>query len=732
MTTSTGAGPLSGIRVIEAATGRPARIAAMLLADLGADVVRVVDPTAPPEPLTPDTLCWDRGKRIHPLPSAAVASTVAQADVALVDAPPSTLSEVGWDADTLRRSHPELVHIWLPPYGVNGEWQDLPEDPLLLAALSGVPLYFPADDDSPVAPVGIGLTYLHGAIGAAAAVAGLVGRQRQGVGTSGVITGLHAVAALMGTALVDFLDGTKAAPQRDSKGGPNWRLYECADGRWLHLAALTPDIFFRALEVVDRLDLMAHPAIAGDWQSVFDLSRGRPVVTAALEPIFASEPSDHWLAKLRAARVPCAVVQSRSDWLDGPIVRENHGRRDLTHLTLGPVTMPNVPIIFGRTPVDVRGFGTPDAPGPVWPDSDNGSRAQGADAADLPLAGVQVVDGASFLAGPSISTLLADFGADVVRIEPPGGDTYRTYSLSFLALNQRKRGIIVDLKQPDGVAALHALLAEADIYVENLRPHALADLGLADDQPTPRFPNLVHCSVSAFGRAEAFADIPGFDPVLQTVSGMAAAQGPDGHPIVGAAPINDVSTGALGALGSLAALYHRLTGGPGQRLWVSLAASSTFVQSGEFTSWPGSPPPPQGDLLYRGPDADRRYYACRDGWLAVAAVTPTERAGWVRALDGAPADTAMAGRSVADAIALLLAHGVPACRVVMDDVRLDDPFLVANEFSHLVAMPEGTARVVTHLSSWPSAPEPRASRFFAPGDDTEAVFAELKTEDSRP
>jgi crotonobetainyl-CoA:carnitine CoA-transferase CaiB-like acyl-CoA transferase len=179
--------------------------------------------------------------------------------------------------------------------------------------------------------------------------------------------------------------------------------------------------------------------------------------------------------------------------------------------------------------------------------------------------------------------------ADVIRIEPPGGDSYRAYSLSFLAANQRKRGIVIDHKSPDGITALHALLAESEIYAENLRPNALANLGLDEDGPATRLPGLVHCSISAFGRAAAFAELPGFDPVFQVRSGMAMAQGSLDHPIVGGAPFNDVATGALGALGSMAALYQRLSSGRGQRLWVSPAASSSFVQSGELTTWPGSP-----------------------------------------------------------------------------------------------------------------------------------------------
>jgi crotonobetainyl-CoA:carnitine CoA-transferase CaiB-like acyl-CoA transferase len=733
---SAAAGPLSGVRVLEVSRERPARIAGMLLADLGADVLRVVGPGAPPEPLTPETVCWDRGKRVARIAADGVPGAAVRADVMVVDGSRSSLR--GWQAEALGETHPSLVHVWMPPYGEHGEWKDLPDDPLLLAALGSLAVYYPADDDSPVAPIVAGLTHIQGALGASAAVAGLVGRQRTGAAQASVVTGLHAAAAVMGTAFAEINDQPAFSASRALRGAPSWRIYRCADGEWLFLAALTPGIFFRALEALDRLDVMALPEVAGDFQSILDLNRGRRAVEAELESVFAANTSAHWLARLQQARVPCTTVKSRAEWMDGPIVRGNHGRADLQHPSLGQVSMPNVPVILSDTPGSVRGFSRELASGhDVWPQAVGrpgaGPQAAAAPAAgppgargSLPLAGVAVVDASSFLAGPMVSAVLADFGADVVRVEPVGGDSYRNFSLAFLAVNQRKRGAVIDLKQPDGIEALHALLARADVFVENLRPRALAALALEDDATSPRFPRLVHCSVSAFGRAEAFADLPGFDPIFQCLNGMAAAQGAEGEPIVCPAPVNDVATGALGALGCLAALFRRQAAGRGQRVWVSLAASSTFIQSGEFTTWAGSPPTPRGDLLFRGPGHGHRYHQCRDGWIAVAAVSEALRAQLAAALgvdDLADAAGVLRGHTVASATRLLNTHGVPACRVVPRHRPLRDPFLMDNGFSHLVPVPEGVARVVDRHSCWPGAAGPRASRSFAPGEDTRAVLA---------
>ena len=161
------------------------------------------------------------------------------------------------------------------------------------------------------------------------------------------------------------------------------------------------------------------------------------------------------------------------------------------------------------------------------------------------------------MAAPFASSLLADFGADVVKVEPAGGDPYRVYSASYTAVNQRKRAAALDLRKPDERGALLRLAADADVLVDNLRADSMTRLGLGDGVLAAAFPRLVRCSVSAYGRTGAFADLPGFDPVMQARSGMMLAQGGADDPVASVAPIHDVGTAALAALGILAALFAR-------------------------------------------------------------------------------------------------------------------------------------------------------------------------------
>jgi crotonobetainyl-CoA:carnitine CoA-transferase CaiB-like acyl-CoA transferase len=726
VTSTPAGGPLAGVRVIEISTGRVGRIAGMLLADLGADVVGVVAPGRRSQPPHPADVCWDRGKRQLEAPDEDALRLAADADVMLVNATPADIAARGLTSQRLREVAPEVVHVWLPPYGESGEWRDLPEDPLFLAALTGLAVHLPADDVSPVAPVVSTLSSIQGALGAAAAVAGLVGRSRSGRAQPAVVTGLHAGAALMGTAFTEINDEPAFAPSRAIVPAPNWRTYACADGKRIFLAALTPELFFRALEAIGRLDIMALPEVAGDFQSILDLRRGRPAVTAVLEPLFAGHTSDEWLARLRELRVPCALVQTRAEWIDGPVVADNGARIALHHPELGEVVMPNVPIDLSMTPGQVSGFARPVVPGSApWPARPRSGRPD-REVTSLPLDGLRVLDVSSFLAGPMSATVLADFGADVIRVEPPTGDGYRNYPLSFLAVNQRKRGIVLDLGDPASGEIVHTLLARTDVLMENMRPGARARLGLADT--AIRHPHLVHCSLSAFGDAGRWADQPGFDPILQSMNGMARAQGGVGDPVVSSAGVNDVATGALSALGILAALYWREGTGQGQRVRTSLAVGSMFVQAAEYTTWAGSPEPLQGRTLFRGPAEGHRYYECADGWIATAAPGDPGRTAMLGALDVTDfpaAERALRDLPVARATELLARRGGPACRVVARPRPLRDPFLEVNGFSHLVAMPQGVGRVVDHHSRWPDAPEPRQSRYFEVGEDTAAVLGEF-------
>jgi crotonobetainyl-CoA:carnitine CoA-transferase CaiB-like acyl-CoA transferase len=200
-----------------------------------------------------------------------------------------------------------------------------------------------------------------------------------------------------------------------------------------------------------------------------------------------------------------------------------------------------------------------------------------------PLAGLLVADFSRVLAGPYCTMLLADLGADVIKVESPAGDDTRGWvppvtsdgrSTYFLAINRNKRSVVLDLRDPADLAAARELARRADIFVQNFKPGGLAKFGL--DYPSVHAvnPAIIYASISGFGTAGG-KDLPGYDLIVQAMSGlMSLTGGPDGPPYRAGISLFDVIAGLHTTIAILAALHHRSTTGEGQHLEASLLASA--------------------------------------------------------------------------------------------------------------------------------------------------------------
>src|SRR2546421_16286 len=197
------------------------------------------------------------------------------------------------------------------------------------------------------------------------------------------------------------------------------------------------------------------------------------------------------------------------------------------------------------------------------------------------LGGLRVLDQTQVMAGPFCSMLLADMGADVVKIEPPGGEHTRReheiapgVSASFLAVNRNKRSLVLDLKRPEGIAVLKRLVATADVLVENYRPGVAKRLGVDYETLSAINPRLIYCSISGFGQTGPYADRGGYDLIAQGMSGIMSATGSDGGaPVKVGVPITDLGAGLFAVVGILAALRARRGTRPGQFVATSLFAA---------------------------------------------------------------------------------------------------------------------------------------------------------------
>jgi formyl-CoA transferase len=346
-----------------------------------------------------------------------------------------------------------------------------------------------------------------------------------------------------------------------------------------------------------------------------------------------------------------------------------------------------------------------------------------------PLAGLRVVEISTTWAGPMCGCILADFGADVIKVEHPQGEIARRVPphlpgthppLSFMhaTVNRNKRSLSLDLHRREAQAIALALARRADVLVENFRPGTLARFGLDYAAVRAEKPDIVYVSISGFGHYGPGRDRAGYDPLAQAESGFLSLNGsPDGEPVKSPTFLADDLAGLHAALAALAALRHRDRTGEGQHVDVSLLDAMLFQSTGYLTlAAMGVPLPRMGNEFRIAAPANT--YPCRDGRILAGALLDSQ---WRRlaALVGRPdlaedpdfatlearlarrleVNALVAGwaadRSVAQALEALEAAGVPAAAVRTYAEAARDPLVAAREMLQPTAQPDGTVVPLT-------------------------------------
>jgi crotonobetainyl-CoA:carnitine CoA-transferase CaiB-like acyl-CoA transferase len=310
----------------------------------------------------------------------------------------------------------------------------------------------------------------------------------------------------------------------------------------------------------------------------------------------------------------------------------------------------------------------------------------------------------TFVAGPYAGALLAELGADVIKVEPPAGDPFRVSAFVF---NRGMRSLAVNLREPAGVDAFRKLAAVSDVVVESLRPGVTAKLGIDYKSLATVHPGIITVSLSAYGEGGPLSGRPGVDMVLQGMSGMMSAQGGDSEPVANTVAIIDVAQAAMLALSAVLALLHRERTGNGQRAWACLAATAAYLQTGEIVRFEGRRPARLGGRDYLGADPLDRFYPTADGWVRVQAAHPGKVAQALKAVGfeidagqfaadpAAALGAALAGltsEGAADRLNAAGAAAVPA-RLISSVVR--DPQLILSEFVHVRPAADGSLFVTT-------------------------------------
>jgi crotonobetainyl-CoA:carnitine CoA-transferase CaiB-like acyl-CoA transferase len=602
--------PLRGIRVLEVSLGLSAvgagpavSLPGSLLRDLGAQVTRVQ--SAPASTLDAGVefaIAWNRGKEVLDVDAAGAAATVVSrardCDVLILAGGERLVEQAGLEYRTLSRVNPRLIVVRVRP-SCNALGA-LPDLELLVQARAGVPTQImgnrpgPAFGDLSIASVGAGLSAAVGAL------AGLYTRESTGRGgwaETSLYEGVQAMLPMITGRVEHYSPSTTLLWK--NQGPPEALCYQCADGGYVQIWFGAKGAYEEFLEHMG--DTPSEAGYNADLAGGVMVERGKRWARR-----FATRDRDWWLADLAGHNFRCEPA-----WLPGEALRDPHVRA--VGLTVGHRSPERGPVTVLGPVVTV----TPS--GPARP-----SRADQRDdvaAGAGPLAGIRVLDLSAYLAGPVGTLVLAELGADVVKVEPPAGDVHRRMQPMFAAGQRGKRAMAVDLKSTDAPDVLGRLFGWADVVHQNAR------LGLAErlgyDEATVRAvnPGVVYSFASGFGTHGPRALLPANDQLMQAIAGIEAAQGGAGQPPTylrwGAV---DVAGGWISACGVLAALYARKRSGLGQSVASSLLGAALTLKSGAFLA--------TGETVVGGPVLDAgqtgygaayRIYQGADGaWFALA------------------------------------------------------------------------------------------------------------------
>ncbi len=705
---------LDGINVVEFDSNLGAAYATMLLAENGARAIKVEPVGGSRDRGTPHFHVLNRSKHALELDLDARASRarieelVRWADIVVSGFTPARLRQVGLDAESIRRINPRAIALGVPPLGSRGPDADFDANDDIVAARGGITGTQWARSGNPVALVFPAASYSAGVMAAIAAVAAILARGASGAGQQVEVSMLAGAFSLHTGAILrhEKMTALYHGPQDPLGPIPVYRLFEASDGRYLFAACGNSTFWGKFAIAIERPDLVGDPrfenapwGIAGEhWQPLKDI----------IEPIIRTRPRDEWLSILREADVPSAPVMTRHEFIDHPQTRALGMRQEIDDPALGPMIQMGLPVFLNDTPGEIAGPAPKagdDRAALQWlaePTCEASSKTVVRLAEKPPLDGVTVLDFASYIAGSYGPMILAQLGAQVIKIESLEGDSFRHFGFGFLGWNQGKRGISLNLSSTEGREIIHGLADKADIVVENLRPGRMRKFGFDYESLAARNPRIIYMSVNAFGNRGPEHNQPGFDPLLQARSGVMAAQGGHhAHPVYLTCAICDYGAAMLSAFGCVLALRARERTGRGQFCETSLLQSAMAFQAGEFAFYAGRPDMENGSPENRGRSALSRAYQCRDGeWLFISLSSETQWKALLTILPGLPnsnwdmAAAAPNEGSLAmaiaeqfatlnrdEALAALRKADVPATRINHSRELFDDQQVIANDLT---------------------------------------------------
>jgi crotonobetainyl-CoA:carnitine CoA-transferase CaiB-like acyl-CoA transferase len=760
---------LNGLLVVELARSVRAAYCGRLLADCGAEVIKVELPAGAPAIDAGERAWLDAGKQSAALDRRGgptvelLRRLLARADVLIEDQEPGTLAAAGLSAAALRAANPRLVHTTVTDFGSDGPWARRPTTDLIVSALSGMASLNNMAGGVPLRQPGDQALLIGAMFGYIGTLAALINRGVTGTGQRVDISAMEAVASVLTPQYLHFSYKREPYAQRRPDAEA---LLRCKDG-WLSLTPY-PDRAWESLTAIFGLTI--DPA---DERFVSEPARraNAAAVRELLAPALMTRTRREIFELLGAMRVVCGMVM-RPDELPrdphlverGAFLTQPAGADGECLTVPGPgfriAGEPPEPPPLPNAGTDVDAVLAHSDP---ITESTTPAGGGGAMTARRPLEHIRIVDLTQAWAGAYATQLLADLGADVIKVEarrrpdpwrggfgasrglpayPLDGPGERPYNRSYLAnsVNRNKRGITLDLAGPRGRELFLGLVRDADVVAENFTPRVLGNLGLGYEALRAVRPELILLSMPAYGLAGRYSAFPGIGGSVEPMSGNCWLLGePGGEPQVSGVMYPDAVAGVNGASAVLTALQMRMATGRGCHVEVSQQESMIAI-TGQFYARGGL------EALGRQGNADptmapHGIYRCapgEDGW-AWLALAVRDDADWERLLGVVDVAglrderfAAAAGRlaardeldrliegwtsarSEADAEAALLAAGVPAARVRRTDAASACPQMTARGFFVEDRHPEAgihrTAGIAVRLAETPgrvTRPAPR-------------------------
>ena len=627
-------GILDGIRVIDCSEGIAGPVASLLLAEAGADVVKVERPEGDPTRASPAFLTWNRSKRsvVLDLESEQDRSDLHRllnrADVLIHGFGPTTAERYGLDDASLRASHPRLIGCSVLAWPAGHPSAEGAVDDLLVSARLGLCDEQQGHRDGPVFlrfPIGSWCATYLAAIGV---MARLIQRERGGAPGGPVHTSL-AQGALLTTMM--HWARAESPGAMFSFGLPKElvpSLFECGDGVWIHLmrCADTDSPLMR-----QGLASLGAAGVARANEACTGLTMPGFPNFGANRHLFLTRPSREWLDDFWTHDIPAqpaapfgAILADEQARLNGYVTRLDDPERGTMVQAGTPFSTQPPSRVISAAPH--LGHHTDEVLGelPAAPVARPADRRS--DPVRSPLEGLRVLDLGNFLAGPLSPMLMADLGADVVKVEATSGDQMRPIQRVFASCQRGKRGVALDLKSPDARPALEALVRWADVVHHNLRMPAARRLGIDYDTIRAINPEVVYCHTSSYGPTGERADWPGYDQLFQACAGWEVLGGGEGNdPMWFRFGFMDHLCAMASTVATLLAVLHRDRTGRGQQVTASLLGAGVLTNGETYLDETGrAAPVAVVDRQQLGTSPGRRLYRMADGWMALCARTDAE------------------------------------------------------------------------------------------------------------